>query len=56
MSAQAVGTAPEPTHDLALAAAAERAGVRRVVKLSTLDGGTGEDPIARRQRMAEAAP
>ncbi|WP_406178516.1 NAD(P)H-binding protein [Streptomyces canus] len=55
MSAQAVGTAPEPTHDLALAAAAERAGVRRVVKLSTLDGGTGDDPIARWQRTAEAA-
>jgi uncharacterized protein YbjT (DUF2867 family) len=55
MSAQPVGTAPEPTHDLALAAAAERAGVRRVVKLSTLDGGTGDDPIARWQRTAEAA-
>ncbi|WP_328639968.1 NAD(P)H-binding protein [Streptomyces canus] len=55
MSAQAVGTAPEPTHDLALATAAERAGVRRVVKLSTLDGGTGDDPIARWQRTAEAA-
>ncbi|MFK4103810.1 NAD(P)H-binding protein [Streptomyces sp. NPDC019531] len=55
MSAQAVGTAPEPTHDLALAAAAARAGVRRVVKLSTLDGGTGSDPIARWQTTAEAA-
>lgn len=55
MSAQAVGTAPEPTHDLALAAAAARAGVRRVVKLSTLDGGTGDDPIARWQTTAEAA-
>ncbi|MEU0947011.1 NAD(P)H-binding protein [Streptomyces canus] len=55
MSAQAVGTAPEPTHDLALAAAAQRAGVSRVVKLSTLDGGTGDDPIARWQRTAEAA-
>lgn len=55
MSAQAVGTAPEPTHDLALAEAAQRAGVRRVVKLSTLDGGTGDDPIARWQRTAEAA-
>ncbi|MET7733804.1 NAD(P)H-binding protein [Streptomyces sp. NPDC005402] len=55
MSAQAVGTAPEPTHDLALAAAAARAGVRRVVKLSTLDGGRGDDPIARWQRTAEAA-
>ncbi|MFF1722314.1 NAD(P)H-binding protein [Streptomyces sviceus] len=55
MSAQAVGTAPEPTHDLALAAAAERAGVSRVVKLSTLDGGRGDDPVARWQRTAEAA-
>lgn len=55
MSAQAVGTAPEPTHDLALAAGAARAGVRRVVKLSTLDGGTGDDPIARWQTTAEAA-
>ncbi|MFF0014623.1 NAD(P)H-binding protein [Streptomyces sp. NPDC005374] len=61
MSAQAVGTAPEPTHDLALAAAAARAGgtpsgeALRVVKLSTLDGGTGDDPIARWQRAAEAA-
>lgn len=55
MSAQAVGTAPEPTHDLALAAAAARAGVHRVVKLSTLDGGAGDDPIARWQSTAEAA-
>ncbi|MFD5589924.1 NAD(P)H-binding protein [Streptomyces griseorubiginosus] len=55
MSAQAIGTAPEPTHDLALAGAAARARVRRVVKLSTLDGGTGDDPIARWQRTAEAA-
>ncbi|WP_397896293.1 hypothetical protein [Streptomyces canus] len=38
MSAQAVGTAPEPTHDLALAAAAHRAGVSRVVKLSWTAG------------------
>ncbi|MET8080425.1 NAD(P)H-binding protein [Streptomyces sp. NPDC005303] len=55
MSAQAVGAAPEPTHDLALAAAAARAGVSRVVKLSTLDGGSGDDPIAHWQRTAEAA-
>lgn len=54
MSVQAVGTAPEPTHDLALAAAAARAGVHGVVKLSTLDGGNGDDPIARRQRTAAA--
>lgn len=55
MSAQAVGTASAPTHDLALAEAAARAGVRRVVKLSVLDGGAGTDPIARRHATAEAA-
>ncbi|NUO42547.1 MAG: NAD(P)H-binding protein [Streptomyces sp.] len=44
MSAQPVGTAPAPTHDLALAEAAREAGVRRLVKLSVLDGGgTGGD-------------
>jgi uncharacterized protein YbjT (DUF2867 family) len=55
MSAQAVGTASAPTHDLALAEAAARAGVRRVVKLSVLDGGAGTDPIARWHATAEAA-
>ncbi|MGI5456579.1 NAD(P)H-binding protein [Streptomyces sp. CA-249302] len=55
MSAQGVGTAPGPTHDLALAEAAARAGVRRVVKLSVLDGGAGSDVIARWHSEAEAA-
>jgi uncharacterized protein YbjT (DUF2867 family) len=57
MSAQPVGSAPAPTHDLALAAACRRAGVARVVKLSVLDGGGGDprDPLARWHREAEAA-
>ncbi|MEU1269922.1 NAD(P)H-binding protein [Streptomyces sp. NPDC005799] len=60
MSAQGVGTTPPgPTPDLALALAlaeaAARAGVRRVVKLSVLDGGTGTDVIARWHAAAEAA-
>ncbi|KUN24049.1 nucleoside-diphosphate sugar epimerase [Streptomyces antibioticus] len=55
MSAQPVGTAPLPTHDLALAEAARQAGVRRLVKLSVLDGGAGSDPIARWHAAAEAA-
>ncbi|MFF4356440.1 NAD(P)H-binding protein [Streptomyces sp. NPDC001604] len=55
MSAQGVGTAPGPTHDLALAEAAARAGIRRAVKLSVLDGGAGSDVIARWHAEAEAA-
>jgi uncharacterized protein YbjT (DUF2867 family) len=55
MSAQPVGSAPGPTHDIALAAAAERAGVRHVVKLSVLEGGTSDDPIGLWHRQAEAA-
>jgi uncharacterized protein YbjT (DUF2867 family) len=55
MSAQPVGSAPRPTHDTALATAAERAGVRHVVKLSVLDGGASDDPIGRWHRQAEAA-
>ncbi|MFJ9540879.1 NAD(P)H-binding protein [Streptomyces sp. NPDC101225] len=55
MSAQAVGTAPGPTHDLALAQAAARAGVRRLVKLSVLDAGAGTDVIARWHAEAESA-
>jgi len=57
MSAQAVGAGSmEPTHDIALARAAARAGVRRVVKLSVLDGGGGgDDVIARWHATAEAA-
>jgi uncharacterized protein YbjT (DUF2867 family) len=55
MSAQPVGSAPGPTHDIALAAAAERAGVHHVVKLSVLDGGASDDPIGLWHRRAEAA-
>ncbi len=55
MSAQAVGSAPHPTHDLALVEAAIDAGVTRVVKLSVLDGGATEDPIGLWHREAEAA-
>ncbi len=38
MSAQPAGSEATPTHDLALAAACRRAGVRRIVKLSILRG------------------
>jgi uncharacterized protein YbjT (DUF2867 family) len=55
MSAQAVGSAPHPTQDLALVEAAIDAGVTRVVKLSVLDGGATEDPIGLWHREAEAA-
>jgi uncharacterized protein YbjT (DUF2867 family) len=55
MSAQGVGTAPGPTHDLALARAAARAGVRRLVKLSVLDAGAGTDVIAHWHAEAESA-
>ncbi|MFF4799807.1 NAD(P)H-binding protein [Streptomyces sp. NPDC001351] len=55
MSAQGVGTAPGPTHDVALAEAAARARIRRVVKLSVLDAGAGSDVIARWHAEAEAA-
>jgi uncharacterized protein YbjT (DUF2867 family) len=55
MSSQAVGTAAGPTHDHALAEAAARAGVRRVVKLSVLDAGAGTDLIARWHGEAESA-
>lgn len=56
MSAQSVGaTGTEPTHDIALARAAARTGVRRVVKLSVLDGGAGSgDVIGRWHARAEA--
>lgn len=60
MSAQAVGSRPAPTHDMVLADAAARAGLRRVVKLSVLSGGrardgAGDDVIGRWARLAEAA-
>ena len=56
MSAQAVGGAPGPTHDLALVAAARRAGVARIVKMSVYDGDRGgTDPLAVWHTAAEAA-
>jgi uncharacterized protein YbjT (DUF2867 family) len=55
MSAQAVGSAEHPTHDLRLVQAARRAGVRHVVKLSVYSGGTGDDVLAAWHREAEAA-
>lgn len=55
MSTQVPGSAAAPTHDLLLAQAARRAGVRHVAKLSVLDGGAGEDAIGVWHREAEAA-
>jgi uncharacterized protein YbjT (DUF2867 family) len=55
MSAQPVGSAPRPTHDIALAAAAKRAGVCHVVRLSVLDGGASDDLIGAWHRQPEAA-
>jgi uncharacterized protein YbjT (DUF2867 family) len=55
MSAQAVGRADRPTHDLQLVEAARGAGVQHVVKLSVLDGGAGQDSIGAWTRQAEAA-
>jgi uncharacterized protein YbjT (DUF2867 family) len=55
MSAQPVGSAPHPTHDLHLAEAAVRAGVGRAVKLSVYSGGRGDDVIGAWHREAEAA-
>ena len=56
MTAEPMFSAPAPTHDLALARACRRAGVKRVVKLSALGGG-GTDPsspIATWVRASEA--
>ena len=55
MSAQPIGSAQHPTHDLGAVEAALAAGVTRVVKLSVLDGGATEDPIGIWHREAEAA-
>jgi uncharacterized protein YbjT (DUF2867 family) len=55
MSAQPVGAADRPTHDIALAEAATRAGLTHVVKLSVYGGGGRDDPIGRWHREAEAA-
>ncbi len=54
MSAQAIGSAPGPTHDQHLIDAATRAGLSHVVKLSVYQGGDGDDAIARWHRAAEA--
>jgi uncharacterized protein YbjT (DUF2867 family) len=55
MSAQVIGTAERPTHDIAMVEAANRAGVTHVVKLSVYSGGDRDDPIGRWHREAEAA-
>lgn len=55
MSAQPMGIAERPTHDVSLAEAARRASVGHVVKLSALDGGAGKDPIGAWVREAEEA-
>ena len=49
MSAQAVGAAAAPTHDLAFLSACRRAGVQRIVRLSVQGGGGADarDPIVR---------
>ncbi|MDA3625300.1 NAD(P)H-binding protein [Saccharopolyspora sp. WRP15-2] len=55
MTSQQVGTAPRPTHDISLAAAAQRAGVAHLVKLSVYGAGRGDDVIDRWHAEAEAA-
>jgi uncharacterized protein YbjT (DUF2867 family) len=56
MTAQQVGSAPRPTHDINLAEAARRAGVTHVVKLSVYGAGSGgDDVIYRWHAEAEGA-
>jgi uncharacterized protein YbjT (DUF2867 family) len=57
MSAQAIGGTAGPTQDRAFVAACRRARVRKIVKLSVLDGGGRDpnDPIARWHGAAESA-
>jgi uncharacterized protein YbjT (DUF2867 family) len=55
MSGQATGSAEQPTHDLRLIGAAQRAGIRHVVKLSVYDGGRSDDAFGVWHREAEAA-
>ncbi|MGA8116700.1 MAG: NAD(P)H-binding protein, partial [Actinocatenispora sp.] len=55
MSAQPVGSAPEPTHAQRLAAAARRAGVGHLVLLSVYSGGQGDDILATWHGRTEAA-
>ncbi len=54
MSAQAVGSDPEPTHDQHLVNAAQRAGLGHLVKLSVYEGGERDDAIGRWHHAAEA--
>lgn len=54
MTAQQMGTAAHPTHDINLAEAAHRAGVRHVVKLSVYGAGAGNE-LYRWHDEAEAA-
>lgn len=54
MSAQPVGSAAQPTHDLRLVRAAQRAGVRHIVKLSVYSV-RGDDVLDMWHREAEAA-
>jgi uncharacterized protein YbjT (DUF2867 family) len=59
MSAQIVGSTASPTHDMVVADASRAAGVRHIVKLSVLKGGSGGghdgDPISLWHARAEAA-
>jgi uncharacterized protein YbjT (DUF2867 family) len=56
MTAQQVGSAPGPTHDINLAEAARRAGVTHVVKLSVYGADSGgDDVIYRWHAEAEGA-
>jgi uncharacterized protein YbjT (DUF2867 family) len=55
MTAQQVGNAPRPTHDINLAEAARCAGVTHAVKLSVYGAGNGDDVIYRWHAEAEAA-
>jgi uncharacterized protein YbjT (DUF2867 family) len=55
MTAQHVGSAPRPTHDINLADAARRAGVKHVVKLSVYGADAGDDVISHWHAEAEGA-
>lgn len=55
MTSQHAGQSPHPTHDVQLAGAAHRAGVRHIVKLSVYGAGSGENLIYRWAAEAEAA-
>ena len=55
MTAQQIGSAPRPTHDINLAEAARRADVTHVVKLSVYGAGSGDNVIYRWHAEAEGA-